>query len=44
MAEETGNIYETVCIIAKRSNQIAGEMKHELDKALSGVCLAQRQP
>ena len=34
MAEETGNIYETVCIIAKRSNQIAGEMKHELDKKL----------
>ena len=34
MAEPTGNIYETVCIIAKRSNQIAGEMKHELDKKL----------
>ena len=34
MAEETGNISETVCIIAKRSNQIAGEMKHELDKKL----------
>lgn len=34
MAEETGNIYETVCIIAKRSNQIASEIKHELDKKL----------
>ena len=34
MAEDTGNIYETVCIIAKRSNQIAGEMKHDLEKKL----------
>lgn len=34
MAEETGNIYETVSIIAKRSNQIAGEMKHDLEKKL----------
>ena len=34
MAEPTGNIYETVCIIAKRSNQIAGEMKHDLEKKL----------
>ncbi|WP_303331343.1 DNA-directed RNA polymerase subunit omega, partial [uncultured Muribaculum sp.] len=30
MSEDTGNIYETVCIIAKRANQIAGEMKHDL--------------
>ena len=34
VAEPTGNIYETVCIIAKRSNQIAGEMKHDLEKKL----------
>ena len=34
MAEPTGNIYETVCIIAQRSNQIAGEMKHDLEKKL----------
>lgn len=34
MAEPTGNIYETLCIIAKRSNQIAGEMKHDLEKKL----------
>lgn len=34
MAEPTGNIYETVCIIAKRSNQIAAEMKHDLEKKL----------
>ena len=27
MSEDTGNVYETVCIIAKRSNQIAAEMK-----------------
>lgn len=34
LAEPTGNIYETVCIISKRSNQIAAEMKNELDKKL----------
>lgn len=34
MSKETGNIYETVCIIAKRSNQIAAEMKHDLEKKL----------
>lgn len=34
MAEDSGNVYETVCIIAKRSNQIAGEMKHDLEKKL----------
>ncbi|WP_289489186.1 DNA-directed RNA polymerase subunit omega, partial [Duncaniella muris] len=34
MSEDTGNVYETVCIIAKRSNQIAGEMKHDLEKKL----------
>ena len=30
----TGNIYETVVIIAKRSNQIAVEMKQELNRKL----------
>ncbi len=34
MAEPTGNIYETVSIIAKRANQIAGEMRHDLEKKL----------
>lgn len=34
MSEDTGNVYETVCIIAKRSNQIAQEMKHDLEKKL----------
>ena len=34
MAEATGNIYETVSIIAKRSNQIAAEMRHDLEKKL----------
>ena len=32
MAEPTGNIYETVCIISKRANQIAAEMKSDLEK------------
>lgn len=34
MAEQTGNVYETVCIIGKRANQISQEMKKELDKKL----------
>lgn len=34
LSEQTGNIYETVCVIAKRANQIAGEMKHDLEKKL----------
>jgi DNA-directed RNA polymerase subunit K/omega len=34
MAEETGNIYETVRIIGKRSNQISAEIKHELGQKL----------
>jgi len=31
---DTGNVYETVNIIARRANQIAVEMKAELDKKL----------
>jgi DNA-directed RNA polymerase subunit K/omega len=31
---QTGNIYETVVIISKRSNQIAVEMKQELNRKL----------
>ena len=34
MSADTGNVYETVCIIAKRSNQIAVEMKQELEQKL----------
>lgn len=34
LAEETGNIYETTMIIAKRSNQIAAELKQELKQKL----------
>ena len=34
MAEQTGNIYETVTIISKRANQIAAEMKADLEKKL----------
>lgn len=33
--EQTGNIYESVAIIAKRSNQIAIEIKQDLNKKLS---------
>jgi DNA-directed RNA polymerase subunit K/omega len=34
MTKGTGNIYETVIIVARRSNQIAVEMKQELNKKL----------
>jgi DNA-directed RNA polymerase subunit K/omega len=35
LGEETGNIYETVMILGKRSNQIASELKEELNQKLS---------
>jgi DNA-directed RNA polymerase subunit K/omega len=34
LAELTGNVYESVAIIAKRANQISVEMKHELNRKL----------
>lgn len=34
LSADTGNVYETVCIIAKRANQIAAEMKHDLEQKL----------
>jgi DNA-directed RNA polymerase subunit K/omega len=35
LAADTGNIYETVMILAKRSNQISSELKEELNQKLS---------
>ena len=34
LTEETGNIYETVMILAKRVNQISSELKEELSQNL----------
>ncbi len=34
ISRETGNVYESVAIIAKRANQISAEMKEELSKKL----------
>ena len=34
MSQQTGNVYETVCVIGKRANQISIEMKKELEKKL----------
>ncbi|HOW08641.1 MAG TPA: DNA-directed RNA polymerase subunit omega [Bacteroidales bacterium] len=34
MTRDTGNIYETVIIVARRANQISVEMKQELNKKL----------
>ena len=35
LCDETGNIYETVAIIAKRANQIAVQIKEDLSKKLA---------
>lgn len=35
LCEETGNVYETVSIIAKRANQISAEIKSDLSKKLA---------
>lgn len=34
LALETGNVYETVMILAKRANQISSELKEELNQKL----------
>jgi DNA-directed RNA polymerase subunit K/omega len=34
LSKETGNIYESVVVCAKRSNQISAELKEELNKKL----------
>ena len=34
LSSDSGNVYETVRIISKRANQIAVEMKQDLDKKL----------
>ncbi|GHV21100.1 hypothetical protein FACS189428_1050 [Clostridia bacterium] len=34
MAEETGNVYETVRIIGKRANEISVDIKHDLERKL----------
>ena len=35
LCDETGNIYESVAIIAKRANQIAVQIKEDLSKKLA---------
>lgn len=35
LCDETGNIYETVAIIAKRANQISVQIKEDLSKKLA---------
>jgi DNA-directed RNA polymerase subunit K/omega len=35
LSKDTGNIYESVMILAKRSNQIASELKEELNQKLA---------
>ena len=34
LEKETGNVYETVMILAKRANQISSELKEELQQKL----------
>ena len=35
LSQDTGNVYETVAIIAKRANQISAEIKNDLSKKLA---------
>lgn len=35
LSDETGNIYESVAIMSKRANQIAAEIKSDLQKKLA---------
>lgn len=41
LIEPVGNVYETVAIIAKRSNQIAASLKRELDAKLQDFSMPQ---
>lgn len=41
MSKETGNLYETVVVIAKRSNQISQELKDELNEKLEAYTCSQ---
>ncbi|MDR1937243.1 MAG: DNA-directed RNA polymerase subunit omega [Tannerellaceae bacterium] len=34
LSADTGNVYETTMIIARRANQVSVEMKHDLEKKL----------
>jgi DNA-directed RNA polymerase subunit K/omega len=34
LSADTGNVYETLMVIAKRANQISSEIKHDLEKKL----------
>ncbi|MDR1102385.1 MAG: DNA-directed RNA polymerase subunit omega [Tannerella sp.] len=34
LCRDTGNVYETLMVIAKRANQISSEIKHDLEKKL----------
>lgn len=38
LCKETGNIYESVAIMGKRANQIAAEIKQDLNKKPARVC------
>lgn len=41
LTDKVGNVYETVAIIAKRSNQIASSLKRELDAKLQDFSMPQ---
>lgn len=41
LTEKVGNVYETVAIIAKRSNQISTALKRELDAKLQDFSVPQ---
>lgn len=41
LTEKVGNVYETIAIIGKRSNQISSQLKRELDAKLQDFSIPQ---
>lgn len=41
LTEKVGNVYETIAIISKRSNQISSQLKRELDAKLQDFSIPQ---
>ena len=40
LAEETGNIYETLAVVSKRARQLAVDIKHELHQKLEEFAIS----
>ena len=43
LSKDTGNVYETVCVIAQRANQIAAQMKSDLERLPKPTLIATQE-